>query len=484
MKPAKLRTMRLRSPRLPCSYQQIRTIRSTQGQGTQSSAAPLGSNRHPNELHKPLAPAHREPPLSTLPLSSVLRTFLITSVSSSPTILGASISLLKRMLKSKSYLVDVDRNPVIRALLYQTFYKQFCIGETRAEVQKSMQQLHACGYTDVILEYALEVLEGGAENSEAAVERWRKGMLETVALANSGSFVGLKWSGLGSSALQLMKDKSPPSRSMDAAMRAVCDAASAKNVSLLPAAEESNTNPGYEAWTLNLQRIYNRPSSNGSRRPTVYSTYQAYLRATPGVLSSHLVDAKTNNYTLGVKLVRGAYLASEPKQLVQASKEDTDNAYDMLVENLLKRQYGGILQPLDSKPDPFPRIAVMLATHNADSVRKAQKLRNAQLSQTSVDHLPDLCYGQLQGMADEVSCELVQAAKAALEAGATGEEGMVDPPKAYKATTWGGMRDCLNYLLRRAAENRDAAGRTKATREAMAAELFRRIRVRFGLKAT
>ena len=103
-----------------------------------------------------------------------------------------STGLLTRMLKSKSYLVDVDRNPVIRALLHRTFYKQFCIGETRSEVQKSLQQMRECGYSGVILEYALEVLQGVKEDSEAAVERWRKGLLETVELTDSGSFVGLK----------------------------------------------------------------------------------------------------------------------------------------------------------------------------------------------------------------------------------------------------------------------------------------------------
>ena len=266
-------------------------------------------------------------------------------------------------------------------------------------------------------------------------------------------------------------------------MRQVCDAASAKNISLLPAAEEAITNPGYYSWTLNLQRIYNRPSSNLFRRPVVYSTYQAYLNATPGVLSSHLADAKINDYTLGIKLVRGAYLSSESRHLVHSSKEGTDLAYDSLAEQLLKRHYGGILKPLDSTLASFPKIAVVLATHNADSVRKAQKLRNVQLSETTSDNLPDLCYAQLQGMADEISCELVQAAQTALEAGAKGDEGVVDPPRAYKCTTWGSMRDCLNYLLRRAAENKDAAGRTRATREAMAAELLRRLRASIGLKA-
>jgi hypothetical protein len=117
---------------------------------------------------------------------------MITSISSSPTLLSASSSILLRMLKSKAYLVDVDQNPVIRAILRQTFYKQFCAGETRKEVQMAAQQLKDIGYSGVILEYALEVLEGAEEDEEAAVETWRKGLLESVEMARPYDFVGLK----------------------------------------------------------------------------------------------------------------------------------------------------------------------------------------------------------------------------------------------------------------------------------------------------
>ena len=186
------RGLRLQTSRSPRSFYYVRGIHSTQGHGNQTSTAPLSSNAHPNQLHKPLASAHKEPPLSVLPLTSVLRTLSITSISSSPTLLNACTSLLLRMPRSKSFLFDVERNPVVRTLLYQTFYKQFCIGGTRSELQKSMQHMRKHGYSDVILEYALEVLKGGEDDVEAAVERWRKGMLETVELTNSGSFVGLK----------------------------------------------------------------------------------------------------------------------------------------------------------------------------------------------------------------------------------------------------------------------------------------------------
>jgi hypothetical protein len=43
------------------------------------------------------------------------------------------------------------------------------------------------------------------------------------------------------------------------------------------------------------------------------------------------------------------------------------------------------------------------------------------------------------------------------------------------------MTECLNYLLRRAAENKDAANRTSDTRKAMGREIWRRMRGIFSL---
>jgi len=77
-------------------------------------------------------------------------------------------------------------------------------------------------------------------------------------------------------------------------------------------------------------------------------------------------------------------------------------------------------------------------------------------------------------MADEVSCDLVQAGR--VESGET----KVDIPKAYKYLVWGTTGECMKYLLRRAQENKDAVQRTRDGRNAMAAELVRRVKATFG----
>lgn len=359
---------------------------------------------------------------------------------------------------------------MLRFLLRETFYKQFCAGENKAQIQQCTEQLRGLGYSGVVLEYALEVL-GDPKDSDTVedVEVWRKSMLQSVDVLGSGDMVGLKWSGMGHYALQLLKENKPPTPLMDSAMRQVCDAAASKNVALLPAAEKTNTTPCVDAWSLNLQREYNR---NG--KLVVYNTYQAYLKSTPTTIAKHLVDAKKEGYTLGLKLVRGAYLGTEPDGVIWPSIEATHSAYDSITESLLTRTYGNLLQPLHGVETSFPRVDVVLATHNAISVRKAQAIRTRQIRDK--EELIPVAYAQLQGMADEVSCELIQAGKASSE-----DEQLIDVPRAYKLAAWGTMTECLGYLLRRAAENKDAAARTKDGRDAMGQELRRRFRAMFGM---
>jgi hypothetical protein len=74
-------------------------------------------------------------------------------------------------------------------------------------------------------------------------------------------------------------------------------------------------------------------------------------------------------------------------------------------------------------------------------------------------------------MADEISQALVQDETMKKDVQA----------KVVKCMTWGTTTECLNFLLRRASENKEAALRTEDTRKAMGKELWRRLRGVFGL---
>lgn len=118
---------------------------------------------------------------------------MITAMSASPLLLSTASKILLGFLDSKSYITDVERNPVLKMILRETFYKQFCAGENKEAVRKTMQIQQGVGYHGVMLEYALEVLKGAKGADEAKdVEVWRRGLLDSVDAARPGDFVGLK----------------------------------------------------------------------------------------------------------------------------------------------------------------------------------------------------------------------------------------------------------------------------------------------------
>ena len=141
-------------------------------------------------------------PLSLLPLSSVLRSLLLLTVSSTPILLKPSIAALSLLANPKTPFLDVAKNPILNWLVKRTLYDQFNAGENRAEVQRSIQGIKDLGCKGVILGYAREVLDSedpvsekdelAAKTGELDIETWRKGTFETVNMAEEGDFVALK----------------------------------------------------------------------------------------------------------------------------------------------------------------------------------------------------------------------------------------------------------------------------------------------------
>ncbi|KAK8251296.1 proline oxidase-like protein [Phyllosticta capitalensis] len=416
--------------------------------------------------------------LAFLPFSQIVKTYLITLALSNPILYHLCFSALHLLAYPPHPVLDPDKNRALGYLLKKTFYSQFCAGENKAEVEKTAAKVRSVGYDGLSLEFALEVLLDEIESSEhetpeetaKAIETWRNGMLQTVEMVREGEFAALKWSGLGRHALHLLKHNQPPTPAMADALDAVCSLASRRRVSLLPGAEEEITNPGIDKWTLALMAKYNRAPYSEPAQPVMYNTYQAYLRSTPAKLAQHLRLARDQDFAIGVKLVRGAYMASEPPGAIWATKEQTDAAYDGLAAELLGRKCGEWLQmgPQGSAGEAWPQLALVLATHNITSVRRAQALRNRLLVTTPPSFSPTpLAFAQLQGMADEVGFDVAPQGQM-----------QVDVPRAFKNIVWGTPGECLQFLLRRAQENRDAVGRTEGTRKAMGQEMVRRLRLR------
>lgn len=247
------------------------------------------------------------------------------------------------------------------------------------------------------------------------------------------------------------KGELPPQQMIDA-MDEVCAKCKERNVRILVDAESQHFQWGILRLTLDLMRKFNRDGY-----ALVYNTYQAYLKSTSDTLAKHLAAAQQEGFTLGLKLVRGAYIASDERSLIHDTKEDTDYAYNSISQGALKQTIGDF-----GANKPWPSVNLFLASHNRESVMAAHQLHK----QRTAAGLPTVPVGfaQLHGMSDEVSFSLLQL---------KGKDGT---PEVYKCSTWGGMGECLAYLLRRAIENRDAVLRTSDEYNALKAEFGRRLR--------
>ncbi|OHW89618.1 proline oxidase [Colletotrichum incanum] len=416
--------------------------------------------------------------LAALPTPVLMRSLLVSAISSKPMLLRPSLAVLSFLTRpNRGFFTDVDRNPVLHSLLKSVFYKQFCAGETPKETKDTMRHLRFMGFRGTILTYAKETIFDAKTNmahglgieSEtntksnycSTIESWRKGALETVDLLGDGDQLALKLTGAGPRVTEAFAARQLPPQQMMDALEEISQKCKDRGIRLLLDAESQHFQWGIFLAGMELMRKFNRDGY-----ATIFNTYQAYLKSTPDTLARHLEMANREGFTHGLKLVRGAYISSDDRSLIHDTKHDTDNAYNSIAQGALKRQIGEYGAPGGK---PFPSLNLFLASHNKYSVVTAHKLHHQRLK----DGLPTVPVGfaQLQGMSDEVSFSLLQLK----------EEGQgQDPsPQVWKCSTWGTMGECVAYLLRRAVENRDAVSRTVDEYSALKAEVGRRLRSRF-----
>ncbi|KAJ9100759.1 hypothetical protein QFC19_005498 [Naganishia cerealis] len=144
-------------------------------------------------------------------------------------------------------------------------------------------------------------------------------------------------------------------------------------------AEHSWYQPAIDGYTMLMSQEFNKIQpgevANPATSPLIYGTYQAYLRRSDGHLAASLQHAKENNYTLGVKLVRGAYADQERKKWIddgrakfgsdpiQPNKAATDVAYDGATKSLIAQ----LAKDIKSNPTQAPSVGIFFGTHNGES---------------------------------------------------------------------------------------------------------------------
>ena len=207
----------------------------------------------------------------------------------------------------------------------------------------------------------------------------------------------------------------------------VCVAGKRRNVKILIDAEESWIQDAVDDLVLELMKTFNTDNL------IVYSTLQTYRWDRLDYLKKIHIKAKQNNFKLGFKVVRGAYMEKERQRATELGYKspicDTKKLTDKLFNDTIEYS----LTNLDT-------IHLFIGTHNEESSYLALELmREYNISNND----PRVWFGQLYGMSDHISFNLA-------------EHGY----NVAKYVPFGPVKDVMPYLIRRAEENTSVAGQT------------------------
>lgn len=126
----------------------------------------------------------------------------------------------------------------------------------------------------------------------------------------------------------------------------------------------------------------------------------------PFQVCTDLEQAARQNFYFGAKLVRGAYIEQERERAAALGYDDPTNPsfeattemYHKTLTECLRR----IKKLKDAGEDP-KKIAIMVASHNEDTVRFAiEKMKEIGISPED----KVICFGQLLGMCDYITMPL------------------------------------------------------------------------------
>ncbi len=318
----------------------------------------------------------------------------------------------------------------IKGMVKKTIYEHFCGGETIEECQHTIDNL-ARFNVGSILDYSVEGKEEEAEFDHACEE-----IVATVIRATGDhkiSFSVFKVTGLARFALlekisagkKLSEDEADEFERIRQRIDKICGLAYRNNVRVFIDAEESWIQQAIDNLAEEMMGKYNK------EKAVIYNTIQLYRVDRLAFLKNSYEHALKNNYFLGEKLVRGAYMEKERKRAadmnypspIQPDKQSSDRDYD---------------EALKFCVDHIDRISICAGTHN----EKSSLLLTHLINEKGISNNDERIYfSQLLGMSDHISFNLAKAGY-----------------KVAKYVPYGPVISVLPYLTRRAQENTSMAG--------------------------
>lgn len=140
--------------------------------------------------------------LARLPTSTLVRNLVLGKLFTTPLLFEPAFWTLRKIADTRSRLLNVDANPLLRALIKPLIYDQFCAGRDELEVVRTREKIRSIGYAGVILCYGREVTVDASNTlqptgssiskSDLEIAEWRDGNLKTLDMIGTGDWLGIK----------------------------------------------------------------------------------------------------------------------------------------------------------------------------------------------------------------------------------------------------------------------------------------------------
>ena len=327
-----------------------------------------------------------------------------------------------------------------------TVFEQFCSGETLDESFETVKKLNNKNVKSY-LHYSVEGLENEYSYDKSLEEVLSS--IEFVAKKPILDFTVFKPTAIASTRILKKVSSNEPLDEKEKILfdkslnrfDKICFTAYKRNVRVLIDAEESWIQNAIDDIVLNMMIKYNK------EKAVVFNTSQMYRHDRLNYLKTLHNKSLKNNFFLGIKLVRGAYIEKENKRAkrnnylspICRSKELTDKNFNNGVSFILSN---------------LDKFSLFSGTHNEESIYKIINIMKK--SKINSDD-PNIWFGQLYGMSDNITFNLAS-------------EGF----NVIKYLPYGPIKEVIPYLIRRADENTSVKGQTSRELDLIRNELKRR----------
>ena len=337
-------------------------------------------------------------------------------------------------------------NLPVEGLIRSTVFDHFCGGVNEEDCLPVIDKLYTKGVSSV-LDYSVE-----GKDTEAQFDNALDKILKIIHFCDAKDampIVVFKPTGFGRFALyqkkteglDLTESEQQEWNKVVARFDAVCKLAKEKDVEVLIDGEESWMQDAADNLVEDMMRRYNKDKA------IVYNTLQCYRWDRLVYLKNLHSRAKVQDFKIGMKIVRGAYMEKERQRAedkgypspICEHKTATDQNFDATLRYILMH---------------LNDISVFIGTHNESSSYLAMELMETYGIPKNDNNV---WFGQLYGMSDHISYNLAAMGY-----------------NVAKYIPFGPVKDVMPYLIRRAEENTSVAGQTNRELELLKTEKKRR----------